>query len=75
MLSQDISLFDELKKKLKEDLGPIDLESPIWEWLHTDYYSKEMGAGLKRKFIFFQNLINPRDDGKTRDKSALPISS
>ena len=59
MLSQDISLFDELKKKLKEDLGPIDLESPIWEWLHTDYYSKEMGAGLKRKFIFFQNLINP----------------
>lgn len=59
MLSQDISLFDEIKGKLKEVFGPLDLESPVWEWNHTDYYSKEMGSGLKRQFIFFRKLINP----------------
>ncbi len=59
MLSQEISLFNKLEEDLKEIFGPIDLESPVWEWNHTDYYSKEMGAGLKRKFVFFQDLINP----------------
>lgn len=59
MLSKEISLFDELKERLKEIFGAIDLESPAWEWNHTDYYSKEMGRGLKRKFIFFERLISP----------------
>ena len=59
MLSQEVSLFNELKVQLKELFGTIDLESPVWEWNHTDYYLKEMGAGLRRQFIFFQNLINP----------------
>ncbi len=59
MLSQDVSLFKELKDKLQNIYGPSDMESPVWEWNHTDYYLKEMGVGLKRQFIFFQNLINP----------------
>ncbi len=61
MLSNEVPLFDELKGKLKEIFGPLDLESPVWEWSHTDYYSKEMGEGLKRKFIFFQRLISPEN--------------
>ena len=59
MLSSEISLFDEIRERLKAIFGPIDLESPIWEWRHTDYYSKEMGSVLKRQFIFFRKLINP----------------
>ncbi len=59
MLSHEIPLLDELNERLKEIFGPVDLESPVWEWDHTDYYSKEMGAGLKRKFIFFRNPVNP----------------
>jgi hypothetical protein len=59
MLSNDVSLFEKLKKDIESLFGPVDMESPIWQWEHTDYYSKEMGAGLKRKFIFFQRLINP----------------
>jgi hypothetical protein len=35
--------------------------SPVWPWEHTKYYQKEMGAGLKRQFIFFQNQIQPED--------------
>lgn len=59
MLSRDISLFDELKKRIHTYFGPVDLESPVWEWNHTDYYAKEMGTGLKRKFIFLKELISP----------------
>ena len=59
MLSQDATLFNELGQKLSDIFGPVDLESPVWPWDHTTYYQKEMGSGLKRKFIFFENLINP----------------
>ena len=59
MLSPDVSIFDQLKVKLETLFGPSDMESPVWTWKHTTYYEKEMGAGLKRKFVFFEKLINP----------------
>ena len=59
MLSQDIALLDQLKEELQKIFGPVDLESHVWEWEHTNYYAKEMGTGLKRQFIFFRNLIDP----------------
>lgn len=68
MLSKEDQLFDEIKKILEEFLGPADAESPVWPWEHSDYYENEMGKGLKRKFIFFSDLINPEKlpDIKTR---------
>jgi len=59
MLSQDAALFDQLKEELQNIFGPVDMESHVWDWGYTDYYSKEMGTGLKRKFVFFKNLIAP----------------
>ena len=59
MLSQDAALFDQLKEELQKIFGSVDMESPVWSWEHTEYYSKEMGTGLKRQFIFFHELINP----------------
>ncbi len=59
MLSQDTSLFDQLNKSLQEIYGPVDIAGPVWDWEHTKYYEKEMGSGLKRQFIFFENLISP----------------
>ncbi|MCK5506172.1 MAG: DUF4416 family protein [Thermodesulfovibrionia bacterium] len=69
MLSQDTSLFDELANKLSGIYGNIDFESPVWPWEHTTYYQEEMGAGLKRKFIFFEKLINPGDIAETKLKT------
>ena len=69
MLSQDNSLFDELAKKLSDIYGTTDYESPVWPWEHTTYYHEEMGAGLKRKFIFFEKLINPGDIAETKLKT------
>jgi hypothetical protein len=59
MLSNEISLFDELIQKLENIYGPSDLESPVWLWEHSAYYTDEMGAELKRKFVFFKRLIDP----------------
>lgn len=59
MLSQDITLFTRLEEELRKFLGPVDIESPLWPWEHTEYYAKEMGRELKRKFIFFKDLISP----------------
>jgi len=59
MLSSYPSLFDEVKEELQSVFSPVDFESPVWRWEHTDYYTEEMGEGLKRKFIFFEQLIDP----------------
>jgi hypothetical protein len=69
MLSREVHLFDELKERLKGVFGPCDLESPVWDWGYTDYYTEEMGEGLKRQFIFFQGLIGPEDIGKIKLKT------
>ncbi|MBI4687041.1 MAG: DUF4416 family protein, partial [Nitrospirae bacterium] len=55
--------------KLSEIFGHIDMQSPVWEWNHTDHYLNEMGAGLKRKFIFFKNLISPGDISEIKLKT------
>ncbi|MBI4849207.1 MAG: DUF4416 family protein [Nitrospirae bacterium] len=60
MLSRDASLFDQLLEKLLDLFGPSDMESAVWQWRHSAYYEKEMGADLKRKFVFFEKLINPQ---------------
>jgi hypothetical protein len=68
MLSNDTSLFDKMQAVLEEIYGPVDIESPVWPWEHTSYYAKEMGEGLKRKFIFFKEHIGMLDvrDAKLR---------
>jgi hypothetical protein len=69
MLSNDIPLFEKLKKELGSVFGPSDMESPVWKWEFTDYYTKEMGAGLKRQFIFFQRLIPPESIAEVKLKT------
>lgn len=59
MLSHDESPLNQIEETLQRIFGRVDMASPVWQWEHTKYYSKEMGPGLKRKFIFFQKLINP----------------
>jgi Domain of unknown function (DUF4416) len=48
----------ELRGTLEEQLGSVDIESPLLEFVYTDYYEPEMGAGLKRKFWGFSRLAS-----------------
>lgn len=58
MLSSSPSMFDLCKEELSRQYGPIDMETAPCPWEFTDYYVAEMGRGLLRKFIFFENLID-----------------
>jgi len=69
MLSAEPSLFEEMKNRLQDIFGPVDLEGPVWSWEHTKYYEKEMGAGLKRQFIFFERLIGPGEIAEIKLKT------
>ena len=46
-----------IKNKLGESLGNVDFESEILNFEHSDYYKKEMGENLRRKFLAFRKLI------------------
>ena len=53
-------LLHQAEEALKRKFGPIDFQSPILDFsCHTDYYEKELGKGLRRKFISFEKLIQP----------------
>ncbi len=52
-------LLPEVKKILVWRLGEIDIESDLLDFDFTDYYEKEMGRNLKRKFYSFRQLRTP----------------
>lgn len=53
------SAFDKAKLTLEKKFGKIDFQSRIIEFNYTDYYEKEFGSPLKRKFVSFKKLIPP----------------
>ncbi len=46
-------------ERLESLAGPADYLSLPLDFHFTDYYNNEMGAGLRRVFVSFQNLIAP----------------
>jgi len=53
--------LDEAREQLERALGPTDLESATWPFDFTDYYQREMGDGLLRRFYSFRELIDPQN--------------
>ncbi|MFB0519132.1 MAG: DUF4416 family protein [Acidobacteriota bacterium] len=52
-------LIEEIEGPLTLRYGPIDYRSPIIPFTFTDYYTTQMGENLLRRFISFQQLIEP----------------
>ena len=58
LISNDEALFDKAGARLEKRLkNKIDFESDVMDFTYTDYYDKEMGGGLKRKFLSFKRLV------------------
>lgn len=53
------SVFQSAAEKLIRLYGILDSESPTFSFDITDYYEKQMGKNLKRKFLSFERLIRP----------------
>ncbi len=56
LLSSDARAMDISRKLLINKFGPIDYESASLDFTQSDYYNKEMGPGIKRKFLSFEKM-------------------
>jgi len=61
MLSPEPMLFGTCTDILCREYGPVDYQSEIAPWTNSDFYQEEMGAGILRKFIFFEHMMDPGD--------------
>ena len=61
MLARDPARFKDCARRLSEQYGPVDMQSGVLPWEHSNYYGKEMGTDLRRLFLFFERLIDPGD--------------
>lgn len=57
MISGFPEIFTEAAAILQTKFGAVDMESEIFPFDCTDYYRKEMGGNLKRKFSTFEPLV------------------
>lgn len=58
--------LDKAVIELKNQFGEIDDESGEYDFTFTDYYEKESGKNLKKRFISFKKIINDEELAKIR---------
>jgi len=52
-------IYNQALAALIEQIGPVGIDTITFPFDHTDYYTAEMGSGLTRRFIAFDELMNP----------------
>jgi len=60
VIGADESMVEEAEGVLQKQFGEIRLKSGLLAFDRTRYYEKEMGAALVRRFVAFNDLIDPR---------------
>ena len=56
--SRHVEALDWAEDRLQAVFGPTCLISKDFSFHHTAYYEKEMGAGLLKRFLAFENLVS-----------------
>jgi hypothetical protein len=59
VLFKDARILAATEAELMDLLGRIELRSPVFDFDITAYYEEEMGTGLKRMFLSFDDLGDP----------------
>jgi hypothetical protein len=70
LICREMDTAREVSKSLTKAFGQLDYESEVFDFDHTEYYRSEMGERLIRKFISFEQLIDP---GKLADTKLKTI--
>ena len=61
MIAADEGLFTSVETSLSGKFGGVDFRSDVMPFDYTDYYTREMGLDLVRRFITFEKLIQPEE--------------
>ena len=61
LLSSDVNLLTAVEADLSALLGEIDARSEIVPWNASNFYEKEMGPELLRRFVSFSFLQSPEN--------------
>ncbi len=59
LFAGDEELLELAIAALNQMFGPLDFESDLLPFDHTDYYTPEFGPGLQRRIVAFERLIPP----------------
>jgi hypothetical protein len=59
VLYRDVAVVDDILIWVEKLMGEVTLASPEWPFDLTDYYTPEMGDGLRRRFYLFDRLSDP----------------
>ncbi|MBU0759026.1 MAG: DUF4416 family protein [Candidatus Omnitrophica bacterium] len=59
LLAKNKKLLNEIEEFFVKEFGDIDYRSKDIPFDYTDYYKKEMGQPITRRFISFKRLISP----------------
>jgi hypothetical protein len=59
LLTANLDLIAGAKSGLSTAFGPIDFESELLPFDHTEYYTPEFGPGLQRQIVTFERLVDP----------------
>jgi len=59
IFTRDVSLFEKIFNIMERRFGPVSKRSKIFNFTQTDYYTEEMGPGLKKIFFVFKKPISP----------------
>lgn len=59
MLAAEPAHFEAARAPLEALLGPVELQSELFPFNPTEYYTPTMGPNLKRCFFAFQNFADP----------------
>lgn len=57
MIATETFAMAPLAQRLTDRCGEIDMVSPWYDFGYTQYYEKEMGTPLRRRFLVFKPLI------------------
>ena len=61
IFGQDVSLIEKASGIMERRFGPVSNRSKIFNFTQTDYYTAEMGGGLKKMFFVFKKPIFPEN--------------
>ncbi len=66
IIASQETFFKMAEERLVQLYGSVDITSPLFIFNFTDYYEKQMGKNLKRKFLSFARLISPEKLGEIK---------